>query len=82
MDYCVTVLQKVLLLSYVMSWPVVLAYPETAQHSIITVLYGKTIVQTLGKTTVQIQGKTTVETLGKTTVAKWQTGRATLIEPY
>ena len=56
--------------------------PRTAQHSITTVLLGKTIVQTLGKTTVQTQVKTTVETLGKTTVAKWRTGRATLIEPY
>ena len=65
-----TVLQKLLLLSYVMSWPVVLAYPESAQHSITTVLEGKTIAQTLGKTTVQTQGKTTVETLGKTTVVK------------
>ena len=62
----------------------VLAYPQncTAQHSITTVLQGKTIVQTVGKTTVETLGKTTVETLGKTTVAKWQTGLATLIEPY
>ena len=65
-----------------MSWPVVLVYLEllTAQHNHSAL--GKTIVQTLGKTTVQTQGKTTVETLGKTTVAKWQTGWATLIEPY
>ena len=28
MDYFVTMPQKLLLLSYVMSWPVVLAYPE------------------------------------------------------
>ena len=61
MDYCVTVLQILLLLSYVMSWPVVLAYPETAQHSIISAL-GKNHST---KTTLQTQGKTTVETLGK-----------------
>ena len=29
-----------------------------------------------------VVGKTIVQTLGKTIVAKWQTGRATLIEPY
>ena len=33
-----SVLQKLLLLSYVMSCPVDLAYLETAQHSITTVL--------------------------------------------
>ena len=44
--------------------------PETAQHTITTVLQGKTIAQALGKTTVQTLGITTVETLGKTTVAK------------
>ena len=81
MDYCVTVLQKLLLLSYVMSWPVVLAYPETAQHSIISAL-GKNHSTKTRKKHPANSRKNHSGNSRKTTVAKWQTGWATLIEPY
>ena len=50
--YCATKIITAKLCKQVyMSWPVVLA-SETTHHSRTTILYGKTIVQTLGKTTV------------------------------
>ena len=73
MDYCVTVLQKLLLLSYnELACGPGLPRNCIAQHN----------HSALGKNHNTNSRKNHSGTLGKTTVAKWQTGRATLIEPY